>query len=101
MVLQISCEISNAMLNSQLEILERRPFLISSNFETQSCQCYGVKRIKSIFVDMVNSRTRFAAPFYSLKVVFIFSIKPFSSNIGISLIFLICVLPQANLMYYL
>ena len=30
------------------EILLSYPFLMSRNFETQGCQWYGVKRIKSI-----------------------------------------------------
>ena len=49
------------------EILQSHPFQISRNFETQDCQCYGVKRIKINFPDKGNSGTRFGESFYYLS----------------------------------
>ena len=48
---EISCRLRNAMFDILQEILQSRPFLMSQNFEMQGCQLYGVKRIKSVFVD--------------------------------------------------
>ena len=53
---------------------------MSQNFDTQGCQWYGVKRIKSIFADKGNCETRFEAPSSLLpQVVLISSMKPISS----------------------
>ena len=49
------------------KLLPSHPFRISRNFETKRCQWYGVKQIKSIFVDKGNSGTRFGASLYYLK----------------------------------
>ena len=59
--------INHAMFAILQEILQSHPFLMSRNFEIQSCQQYGVKRIKPIFVDKGNSGTRFGALLYYLK----------------------------------
>ena len=51
------------------EIFQTHPFLMSRNFETHDCQCYGVKRITSIFVGNGNSVRKFGAPLYYLKYI--------------------------------
>ena len=69
MTYQISCELGNAMFDILQEILPSHPFLMSQKLETQGCQLYGVKRIKSIFAVKGNNETRFGAqaPFSYLK----------------------------------
>ena len=64
---KICCRISNAMVYYLLEILRSHPFLVSQNFETQSCQWYGVKRTKFIFAGERNTKTRFGVPLYYLN----------------------------------
>ena len=46
------------------EILQSHPSLLPRKFETQDCQWYGGKRIKSTFVDKGNNGTMFGTPFY-------------------------------------
>ena len=43
----MSYKISNAIFDMQQEIVQSHPFLMSRKLETQGCQRYVVKRIKS------------------------------------------------------
>ena len=63
---KISCRVRNATFNNLQDILQRHPFLMSPNFEIQSYQWYGVKRVKFIYADMGNSGIRFGTPLYHL-----------------------------------
>ena len=45
-------------------ILQSHPFLMSQKFETQGCQYYEGKRIKSVFADKGNSKTSLGATLY-------------------------------------
>ena len=40
------------------EILQKHPFLMARNFETQGCQWYRLTQIRSIFADKGNNGTR-------------------------------------------
>ena len=55
------------MIDILQEILQSDPFLMSRKFETQGCQRYEVKQIKTIFANKKNSGIKFGAPVYYLK----------------------------------
>ena len=46
--------LSNIVFGIMRESLQSDPFPMSQNFETQGCQWYGVKRIKSSFANKRN-----------------------------------------------
>ena len=64
------------------------PFLMSRKLETQSRQWYGVKRIKFVFANKRNSKTRFGVRLYYLNyrlIVLISSMKLISSSISLKM----------------
>ena len=72
-------KVSNAMLDILQEILQSHPFLISRNFETQSCQLYGVKQL-NLFAQIKGIVEQAWDISLLPKVILISFIKPFSSR---------------------
>ena len=72
--------LSNIAFLNRLEIVQSHFFLMSQKFKMQGFQWYGVKRNKSNFVDMDNSRTRFRATLYYLNYRSHFFNKRISSS---------------------
>ena len=65
--------------------------------QNAGCQCYGSKRIKSIFANNGNSRSGFGAPFQLLsQAVLITSIKSILSGISLSIFDFILKKKQKN-----
>ena len=51
------CLLLNIMFLIPEEILQSHSFLMSRKFETQNCQLYEVKQMKSIFADQGNTNS--------------------------------------------